>query len=232
MARHWIGQPFVNNQIGGGAEGRSHIRGIRRRRGQLPLIANAPDRVVGHLKAKCDRVHERGAGVEQEDAFAIAVQTEACVEARCGVGQTIAPNHQKASGANSGAWRKNELSGIAAISETPARQIDGAGAAVAQLDPVRMRVAVGHGREVFGHDFIQPDIRIGKRRWWSAGRAVQLGARSPIGWVIRVARRIDDFQRVAAAVCRGGPAALIIVIHRDNNLPEAIANGDLLAAVI
>ncbi len=89
-----------------------------------------------------------------------------------------------------------------------------------------------HGADVVGHDFVQVNDLCRRRRIGRARRASVGGAGLPVGGFVGAAVGVDDFKRAPAAVRRSGPAVLVVVIHRGDDITKAVEERDALARVV
>ena len=143
----------------------------------------------------------------------------------------IAPNNKVTSCGDNGARCEDEFSGIAIVAQAPAIEVDRAGARIVEFHPIRVEPAIAHRRYIIRHDFVDEDWR----RWCGSGRQTgrPIGryAGAPVGGIVRVAVRIDDFNRVAATSSGSWPAASGLIIDRQDQNVMGIEERNLFTGV-
>src|SRR5207253_1689244 len=66
----------------------------------------------------------------------------------------------------------------------------------------------------------------------TAWRAIVARAGPPVGGIVGIAERVDDFEGRAVAIRRGWPAVFVVVIHRGDGLTVRRQQCHPLAAVV
>src|SRR5690606_1504302 len=144
------------------------------------------------------------------------------MQPRC-IGLAVTLHHKPARRLDQRPGGENEIAGRTKISQFPSGEIEGPRRRAMPFDPVR------------GWTGSPPCVNDDGPRWppeiWLAGRALEHSAAPPIGGIIGIAQRIDNFEGIPVAIRFFGPSIGIRVIHRDDRLSFAGDEGDAFPAI-
>ena len=187
--------------------------------------------MVGHLQPEAQHVDALALRIEQRDGVAVVVHRKPGVQPGRLHG-VIHPDHEITVGLDYCASGEVKLSGLGrVVAQAPVLQVHISAGDVLQLDKVGERGAVWHRADILGEHLVEDDQRLRAAGAGLAGRAALGQAGAPVGRRVGIAVGVAQYERVAVAVRRAWPSAVVVVVHRQHGLAIAIEQGQTLALV-